>query len=85
VFPFHAEDVCLQVLSDAPMFHCLWQFIAGKPLLLTVSLRESHAHLHVCPFVLICQLLWHPPCTNYVITWAPCGWWIMHIHSWYPT
>jgi hypothetical protein len=32
-----------------------------------VSLQILHAHFHTCPFVLICKLLWHPPCTNFVI------------------
>jgi len=27
-------DICLQVHSDAPMFHCPWQYTAGNPPLL---------------------------------------------------
>jgi len=33
----------------------------------TVSLQKLHAHFHICPFVLICMLLLHPPHTNFVM------------------
>jgi hypothetical protein len=32
-----------------------------------VLLQKLHIHFHVCLFVLICKLLWHPPCLNFVI------------------
>jgi len=29
--------------------------------------KNKHSCFHACPFAFICKLLWHPPCTNYVI------------------
>jgi hypothetical protein len=30
-------------------------------------LQKLHAHCHACPSMLICKMLWHPPCRNFVI------------------
>jgi hypothetical protein len=49
------------------MFHHLQQSTAGKPLFLHDTDSKIAACLYTCPFVLICKLFWHPPCTNFVI------------------
>jgi len=63
---------------DALMFACVFMVVQAcfitcdKPLqeslsFFTISLQELNSCFHVCPFVLIYKLLWHPPCTNFVI------------------
>jgi len=32
-----------------------------------ISQQKLHAYFLACPFVHICKLLWHPPCTTFVI------------------
>jgi len=46
------------------MFYSLWHSIAGS--LSMVLLQKLHESFHACSFLLICKLLWHPPCTNFV-------------------
>jgi len=59
---------CFDVrLHSPPMFHHLQQSTAGKPLFLHDTDSKIAACLYTCPFVLICKLFWHPPCTNFVI------------------
>jgi len=48
-------DIRIQVQGSVPMFHCLWQSVTGKPLLLDIA----------CLFISFCgthlsQMLWDP-------------------------
>jgi len=46
-------------------FTVVYQCIVTSPV--AIHCRVLHECFHMCPFVLICKLLWHPPCTNFVI------------------
>jgi hypothetical protein len=66
IFPLHA------LTSDCRFTVVYPCFIAcDNPLRewlsFTILLQKLHAHIHACLFVLICKLLWHQSCTNFVI------------------
>lgn len=58
---------CTDILSPVKI-HC-------KKSLFVIWLQKLHAHFYACLCMLICKLLWHPPCTNSVTP---------EIHSWCP-
>jgi hypothetical protein len=84
VFPLHALMFACRLIAvhlcsitcDNPLQENLSFFM--------IMLKKLHIHFNVCPFVLICKLLWHPPCLIFD-TRGFCGWGNMQIHSWYPS
>jgi hypothetical protein len=52
----------------ASMFACRFIVVQESLSIFKISLQKVHARVHTCPSALICKLLWHPPCTNFVIS-----------------
>jgi len=67
MIPLLCFEVFLQIHSGPPMFYHMWKSTAEKPLLLHNIAAKLYIFFHACPFVLICKLLWHPQCTNFVM------------------
>jgi len=63
--PSPCFDICLQVRSGTPMFFC--DNLLQENLSFLILLQKLHVLFLTCLFVLICKLLWHWPCTHFVI------------------
>jgi hypothetical protein len=60
-------DICLQFHSGVPMFIACDNPLRVSLSCFTTSLQKLHASFRALPFVLICHLLWHQSCINFVI------------------
>jgi len=70
MFPLHALMFACRFIVLQPCFSscdCLLQ----ENLFFMILLQKLHAHFRVCPFALICKLLWYPPYTYFVIPKIP--------------
>jgi hypothetical protein len=59
-------DIFLQVHKSASMFISCDSLLQDSLSLFTTTLQNLHVSMRF-RFVLICKLVWHPPCTNFVI------------------
>jgi hypothetical protein len=62
VFPLHALTFACRLMVVLPCFNPLQETLS----FFMISLQKLHARFHVCPFVLMCKVLWYAPCTNFV-------------------
>jgi hypothetical protein len=67
VFPLHALMFACRFIVMHPLFMTCDKALQENLSFFTVSLQKLHAYFHMCPFVPMCLLLLHPPCTNFVI------------------
>jgi len=67
VFPLHALTFACRFIVVLPGFIACDNPLQESLSYFMILLKKLNACFYVCPFVLICKLLWYPPCTNFVI------------------
>jgi hypothetical protein len=65
-FPIHALTFPCMFIMVYPHFVTCENSLQGTHFL-HITDKTQHTHFHRCLSVLICKLLWHPPCTYFVI------------------